>query len=131
MLNSNEVEFEVLERNIPLCMNGVLVNGEELSCRLEWEKDLCLSLCHMNPGVYLEDSVLRRNDTATLGNQLRNFEGTCSTFMSVDCLRALTSSRISSPLKFLRKVENRLHSTVSYCRQTEFSAAPVATYMCI
>jgi len=35
MLSSDEVEFEVLERNIPLYMNGVLVNGEELSCRLE------------------------------------------------------------------------------------------------
>ena len=61
----------------------------------------------------------------------RSFETTCSTSMSVDCLRELTSSRISSPLKFLRKVGNRLHSTASYCRQTESSAAPLTTYMCM
>jgi hypothetical protein len=29
------MEFEVLERYIPLYMNGVLVNGEELSYSLE------------------------------------------------------------------------------------------------
>jgi len=35
-LNSDlELEFEVPERNIPLYMNDVLVNGEELSCGLE------------------------------------------------------------------------------------------------
>jgi len=61
----------------------------------------------------------------------RSFEGTCSIFMSVASLRELTSSRISSPLKFLRNVENRLHSTASYCRQTESSAAPLATYVCM
>ena len=132
MLSSNKVEFEVLERNIPLYVNDVLVNGEELSCRLEMgERSEFVALSYESWRIssripFFVEMTLRHWEIS-----LRSFEGTCSTFMSVDCLRELTSSRISRPLKFLRKVGNRLHSTASYCRQTESSAAPLAAYMCM
>ena len=75
MLSSNKVEFEVLERNIPLYVNDVLVNGEELSCRLEMGERL-IWVCRFVVWILayiFEDSVLRRNDTAALGNQFAEF----------------------------------------------------------
>ena len=75
ILGSNELEFEVLERNIPLYMNGVLVNGEELSCRLEIGERLiwvCRCVVWILACIF-EDSVLRRSDTAALGNRFAEF----------------------------------------------------------
>jgi len=75
MLSCNEVEFEVLERNIPLYKNDVLVKGEELSCRLEIGERLiwvCRFVLWILAYIF-EDSVLRRDDTAALGNQFAEF----------------------------------------------------------